>query len=53
MPNATAIAPMRTRAMAESLILTRSTPADLRSRAASIVRSMRIDRGGSISTEIT
>ena len=53
MPNATAIAPIRTRAIAESLMLTRSTPASRRSRAASIVRSIRIERGGSISTETT
>jgi hypothetical protein len=32
MPNATAIAPIRTRAIAESLMLTRSTPASRRSR---------------------
>ena len=53
MPNATAIAPIRTRAIAESLMLTRSTPAAWSSRAASIVRSIRIERGGSISTEMT
>ena len=53
MPNATAIAPIRTRAMAESLMLTASTPAAWSSRAASIVRSMRTERGGSISTEMT
>ena len=52
-PNATAIAPIRTRAIAESLMLTRSAPASRSSRAASIVRSMRTLRGGSISTEIT
>ncbi len=52
-PNATAIAPIRTRAIAESLMLTRSTPASWSSRAASIVRSIRIERGGSISTEMT
>ena len=34
-------------------MLTRSTPAAWSSRAASIVRSMRIERGGSISTEMT
>ena len=34
-------------------MLTRSTPASRRSRAASIVRSIRIERGGSISTETT
>ena len=43
---------MRTRAMALSLMLTRSTPASWRRRAASIVRSMRTERGGSISTLI-
>ena len=53
MPKATAIAPMRTRAMAESLTLTRSTPASWSSRAASIVRSIRMERGGSISTLTT
>ena len=53
MPNATDRQPIRTRAMALSLTLTRSTPAAWRSRAASIVRSMRIERGGSISTETT
>ena len=52
-PNATAIAPIRTRAIAESLMLTRSTPASRSSRAASIVRSIRIERGGSISTDTT
>ena len=44
---------MRTRAIAESLTLTRSTPASPRRRAASIVRSIRIERGGSISTDTT
>src|SRR5664280_3845129 len=53
MPNATAIALIRTRPVAESLMLTKSTPASRSRRAASIVRSMRIDRGGSISTAIT
>ena len=53
MPNATASAPIRTRAIAESLTLTASTPAAWSSRAASIVRSMRTERGGSISTEMT
>ena len=53
MPNATAIALMRTRAMALSLMLTRSTPASESTRAASRVRSMRTDRGGSISTLMT
>ena len=53
MPKATARAPIRTRAMAESDTLTRSTPEDWRRRAASIVRSMRTLRGGSISTETT
>src|SRR5664280_1797018 len=53
MPNATAIAPIRTRPVAESLMLTKSTPASRSRRAASIVRSMRIDRGGSISTAMT
>ena len=52
-PNATASAPIRTRAMAESLMLTASTPAAWSRRAASIVRSMRTERGGSISTEMT
>ena len=52
-PNATAIAPIRTRAIAESLTLTRSVPASRRRRAASSVRSIRMLRGGSISTEIT
>ena len=52
-PNATAIAPIRTRAIAESLTLTTSTPASRRSRAASIVRSIRTERGGSISTDTT
>ena len=52
-PKATASAPIRTLAIAESLMLTASTPAAWRSRAASIVRSMRTERGGSISTEIT
>ena len=37
----------------ESLMLTRSTPASCSSRAASIVRSMRTERGGSISTLTT
>ena len=50
MPNATAIAPIRTRAIAQSLMLTRSTPASPSRRAASMVRSMRTERGGSIST---
>ena len=53
MPNATANAPIRTRAIAESETLTASTPASWRRRAASIVRSIRTDRGGSISTETT
>ena len=53
MPNATDRQPIRTRAIALSLTLTRSTPAAWRSRAASIVRSMRIERGGSISTDTT
>ncbi len=52
-PNATAIAPIRTRAIAESLTFTTSTPAALRVRAASRVRSIRTERGGSISTETT
>jgi hypothetical protein len=53
MPNATDSALIRTRAIAESETLTRSTPESRRSRAASIVRSIRMLRGGSISTEIT
>ena len=53
MPNATARQPMRTRAIALSLTFTRSTPASRSSRAASIVRSIRMERGGSISTETT
>ena len=52
-PNATDRALIRTRAIAESETLTRSTPASRRSRAASIVRSIRMLRGGSISTETT
>ena len=52
-PKATAIAPIRTLAIAESDTLTTSVPASRRSRAASSVRSMRMLRGGSISTEIT
>ncbi len=47
------MAPMRTRAMAESLMFTTSVPASRSSRAASSVRSIRMLRGGSISTEIT
>ncbi len=53
MPNATASAPIRTRAIAESEMFTQSAPASRRRRAESMVRSMRIDRGGSISTETT
>jgi hypothetical protein len=52
-PNATDRALIRTRAIAESDTLTTSTPASRRSRAASIVRSIRMLRGGSISTETT
>ncbi len=52
-PNATAIAPIRTRAIAESEMLTTSAPASRSRRAASSVRSILMDRGGSISTEIT
>ena len=52
-PNATDRALIRTRAIAESETLTTSTPASRRSRAASIVRSIRMLRGGSISTETT
>ena len=52
-PNATDRALIRTRAIAESETLTRSTPASRRSRAAAIVRSIRMLRGGSISTETT
>ena len=52
-PKATAMAPIRTRPVAESLTFTTSTPASWSSRAASMVRSMRIERGGSISTEMT
>ena len=52
-PNATDSALIRTRAIAESETLTTSTPASRRSRAASIVRSIRMLRGGSISTETT
>ncbi len=44
---------MRTRAIAESDTLTRSAPASWSRRPASIVRSMRTLRGGSISTEMT
>ena len=44
---------MRTRAMAESLTFTQSAPAAASRRAASTVRSIRIERGGSISTEMT
>ena len=53
MPNATAKAPIRTLAIAESETFTASTPAACSSRAASMVRSMRTLRGGSISTETT
>ena len=53
MPKATAMAPIRTRAIALSLMLTRSTPASWSTAAASIVRSMRTERGGSISTLMT
>ena len=52
-PKATDIAPIRTRAIAESLMLTMSTPDSRRSRAASSVRSIRMLRGGSISTDTT
>ena len=52
-PNATDRALIRTLAMAESDTLTTSTPASRRSRAASMVRSMRMLRGGSISTDTT
>ena len=52
-PNATANAPIRTLAIAELETLTASTPASWRRRAASIVRSIRTDRGGSISTDTT
>ena len=52
-PNATANAPIRTLAIAESETFTASTPAACSSRAASMVRSMRTLRGGSISTETT
>ena len=53
MPKATASAPIRTRAIAESLMLRTSVPASRSRRAASMVRSIRMLRGGSISTEIT
>ena len=53
MAKPTAMAPMRTRAMALSLMLTRSAPASRMSSADSSVRSMRTERGGSISTLTT
>ena len=53
MAKPTAMAPMRTRAMALSLMLTRSAPASRMSSADCSVRSMRTERGGSISTLMT
>ena len=51
-PNATAIALIRTRAIAQSLDVDEVDPGSRRSRAASMVRSILMLRGGSISTEM-